>query len=464
MKRYEAYKSCNIPWIKQIPEHWGAQRGKNLYRKEQRAVRDTDEVVTCFRDGRVTLRKNRRTTGFTEALNEIGYQGIRKGDLVIHVMDAFAGAIGVSDSDGKGTPVYNVCTPKGDSNNYYYAYALREMARAGFIQSLYRGIRERSSDFRFDVFARQYLPVPPRDEQDQIVRYLDWQVSKINRLIAAKRKKIILLKEWKQRRITEVVTHGITPNVPHRDSGIAWIGAIPAHWHCVALKRCAMVKSGITLGKQYPVGTQLVSVPYLRVANVQDGFVSIETVTNLNVTPEEATQYALPKGCVLMTEGGDRDKLGRGCVWNSEIENCIHQNHIFAVTVNDKLLFNKWLEYVSACDIGRVYFDITAIKTTNLACTNATKVMTFPIPLPPRDEQERITNELNRITCKFNDARINLEKQIERLQELRTRLISDAVTGQIDVRGIEVPDYEHYDEAPENATEESSDSDYDTEE
>ena len=190
MKRYEAYKSCNIPWIKQIPDHWISQRGKNLYKKEQRAVIDTDEVVTCFRDGRVTLRKNRRTTGFTEALNEFGYQGIRKGDLVIHVMDAFAGAIGVSDSDGKGTPVYNVCTPKGDSNNYYYAYALREMARAGFIQSLYRGIRERSSDFRFDVFARQYLPVPPRDEQDQIVRYLDWQVSKINRLIAAKRKRI----------------------------------------------------------------------------------------------------------------------------------------------------------------------------------------------------------------------------------------------------------------------------------
>ena len=446
MKQYEAYKECNIPWIKQIPSHWMTTRAKFLYKKEQRPVREEDSVVTCFRDGTVTLRKNRRTTGFTEAISEFGYQGIRKGDLVIHVMDAFAGAIGVSDSDGKGTPVYNVCTACGDSNNYYYAYALREMARTGFIQSLYRGIRERSSDFRFDVFARQYLPVPPREEQDQIVRYLDWQVSKINRLIAAKRKEIALLKEQKQRRITEVVTHGLNPNVPHKDSGIAWIGAIPAHWHCVALKRCATVESGITLGKQYPVGTKLVSVPYLRVANVQDGFVNTETVTHLNVTPEEATQYALPKGCVLMTEGGDRDKLGRGCVWNGEIEHCIHQNHIFAVTVNDKLLLNKWLEYVSACDIGRVYFDVTAIKTTNLACTNASKVMAFPIPLPPRDEQECIVNELNRITSRYNDARKSLEKQIECLQELRTRLISDVVTGQADVRGIEVPEYEKYEE------------------
>ena len=297
------------------------------------------------------------------------------------------------------------------------------------------------------MLAQERFPVPPRAEQDQIVRYLDWQVSKINRLIAAKKKEIALLKEQKQRKITEVVVHGLKPNVPHKDTGIAWIGSIPAHWHCVALKRCATVKSGITLGKQYPVGTNLVSVPYLRVANVQDGFVNIETVTNLNVTPEEAAQYRLPRGCVLMTEGGDRDKLGRGCVWNGEIENCIHQNHIFAVTVNDKLLLNKWLEYVSACDIGRVYFDVTAIKTTNLACTNASKVMAFPIPLPPRDEQECIINELNRITSRFNDAREGLEKQIEYLQELRIRLISDVVTGQIDVRGIEVPKHESVDDA-----------------
>lgn len=163
MKQYKT-RSSNIPWVKQLPSHWGFERAKFLYRKEQRPVRDEDDVVTCFRDGVVTLRKNRRTSGFTEALNEFGYQGIRKGDLVIHVMDAFAGAIGVSDSDGKGTPVYNVCTAYGDSNNHYYAYLLREMARSGFIQSLYRGIRERSSDFRFDVFARQYLPVPPRAE------------------------------------------------------------------------------------------------------------------------------------------------------------------------------------------------------------------------------------------------------------------------------------------------------------
>ena len=455
MKRYEAYKPSGTAWFTSVPEPWNILKINALFSQRKEKVSDKDFApISVTKNG---IMPQLETVAKTD--DGDNRKKVCVGDFVINSRSDRKGSCGISSFDGSVSLINIVLQPRQELNGRYAHYLLRSQP---FSEEFYRNGRGIVADLwttRYSEMKNILLPVPPRDEQDQIVRYLDWQVSKINRLIAAKRKKIILLKEWKQRRITEVVTHGITPNVPHRDSGIAWIGTIPAHWHCVALKRCAMVKSGITLGKQYPVGTQLVSVPYLRVANVQDGFVSIETVTNLNVTPEEATQYALPKGCVLMTEGGDRDKLGRGCVWNSEIENCIHQNHIFAVTVNDKLLFNKWLEYVSACDIGRVYFDITAIKTTNLACTNATKVMTFPIPLPPRDEQERITNELNRITCKFNDARINLEKQIERLQELRTRLISDAVTGQIDVRGIEIPDDERAEEFafPDNMEEESED-------
>lgn len=199
-------KDSGIVWLGNIPKHWKLMRGKNLYLKLQRPVRKDDEVVTCFRDGTVTLRKHRRTTGFTEAINETGYQGIRKGDLIIHVMDAFAGSIGVSDSDGKGTPVYSVCQAKINLNNEYYAFLLREMARSGFIQSLYRGIRERSSDFRFEVFANQYYSVPPRNEQDQIARFLDARCADIDRLIAAKQTQITNLHDLKSSLIVDVVT------------------------------------------------------------------------------------------------------------------------------------------------------------------------------------------------------------------------------------------------------------------
>lgn len=200
------WKDSGISWIGKIPENWEIKRAKYMFKKEKRDVRDGDDVVTCFRDGEVTLRKNRRTSGFTESITEIGYQGIRKNDLVIHQMDAFAGAIGVSDSDGKGTSVYHCCTPLGDYDVRYYASLLRIMAKKGFIQSLYRGIRERSSDFNFQVFGKQYLVVPPLSEQKEIVAYIEKMVSSIDSQIASIENQIANLNEYKQSLISDVVT------------------------------------------------------------------------------------------------------------------------------------------------------------------------------------------------------------------------------------------------------------------
>lgn len=201
------FKPTNIPWLPEIPEYWKIKRAKNMFKKEQRPIQYDDEIVTCFRDGEVTLRKNRRTSGFTEATDYSLYQHICKGDLVIHQMDAFAGSSGVSDSDGMGTPVLSVCTPKIEGiDNYYYAHVLRIMGKNGFILSLYRGIRERSSDFRFDTFIKQWLPVPPIEEQHAIVSYITERVEKIDSLVEKLSKEIECIKEYKQRLISDVVT------------------------------------------------------------------------------------------------------------------------------------------------------------------------------------------------------------------------------------------------------------------
>ena len=199
-------KDSGVSWIGEIPEHWELRRAKYMFKKHKRAVRDTDEVITCFRDGEVTLRKNRRTTGFTESLTEVGYQGIRKGDLVIHQMDAFAGAIGISDSDGKGTSVYHCCTPVGNFYTRFYLYVIRQMAYSGFIQSLYRGIRERSSDFNYQVFGNQFLYIPPIEEQKEIVEYIDAATTKADKMIVELTNHVESMKEYKQRLIADVVT------------------------------------------------------------------------------------------------------------------------------------------------------------------------------------------------------------------------------------------------------------------
>ena len=214
LKPYPTMKDSGVPWLGEVPEHWKIERGKWLFRKMDRPTQDADEVVTCFRDGIVTLRKNRRVRGFTESLKEIGYQGIRRGDLVIHGMDAFAGAIGVADSDGKGTPVYSVCQAGPTANTQYYAYALREMARGQWLQALAKGIRERSTDFRFESFGSQSLPLPLLLEQAAIVRFLDYVDRRIQRYIRAKEKLIALLEEQKQA-IHPPSRHG-PDRCPHR--------------------------------------------------------------------------------------------------------------------------------------------------------------------------------------------------------------------------------------------------------
>ena len=200
-------KPSSIPWLPEVPEGWEVKRARYLFKRVQRPVREGDEIVTCFRDGQVTLRKNRRTSGFTEATDYSHYQGIRKGDLVIHQMDAFAGACGVSDADGMGTPVLSIC--RAVDAQYcaeYFAYVVRLMGWNKFIQSLARGIRERSTDFRYETFAKQVLPVPPLAEQRAIVAYIEARAAKIDAAVAGLEREIAAMKEYKQRLIADVVT------------------------------------------------------------------------------------------------------------------------------------------------------------------------------------------------------------------------------------------------------------------
>lgn len=229
---YDSYKDSGVEWIGNVPSNWSVERGKWLFIKKDRPVRAEDDIVTCFRDGEVTLRSNRRTDGFTNALKEHGYQGIRKGDLVIHAMDAFAGAIGVSDSDGKATPVYSACAPRKNNtaDPKFYAYYIRNIALSGLLLSLAKGIRERSTDFRYNDFADLALAVPSLAEQRAITLFLDEKCAKIDEAVRIKEDQIALLRERRQILIQQTVTRGLNPDAPMKDSGIDWIGKIPSHW------------------------------------------------------------------------------------------------------------------------------------------------------------------------------------------------------------------------------------------
>ncbi len=198
----------NIPWLDKAPRTWKTIRAKDLFYKVSRLPHKGDEIITAFRDGQVTLRKNRRTVGFTNAEKEHGYQRIIPGDLIIHAMDGFAGAIGVSDSTGKSSPVYSVYRPLDDTVVYtpYFGVLCREMALRGYISSLGKGIRERSTEFRNKEFLRQLLVLPPFQEQVEIINKIKSKTIDIDRSIHNFEEAIKLLKELRTATIAEFVS------------------------------------------------------------------------------------------------------------------------------------------------------------------------------------------------------------------------------------------------------------------
>lgn len=206
LDKHALMRDSGIEWVGDIPSEWQVIKAKYIFHKMERPI-VVQEVVTAFRDGQVIQRKKRRTEGFTNALVEAGYQGIKKGDLVIHTMDAFAGAIGVSEDDGKSTPAYVVLDAiKQDTNNKYFAYLFRAYAFTGYIESMAKGIRVRSTDFKYATISNTPLLVPDVETQNLIVSFIDKKISDIDLLIEEKENLNDYLDNYKKSMIYEYVT------------------------------------------------------------------------------------------------------------------------------------------------------------------------------------------------------------------------------------------------------------------
>ncbi|MBX9749327.1 MAG: hypothetical protein K5Q68_06905 [Roseococcus sp.] len=211
----------------------------------------------------------------------------------------------------------------------------------------------------------------------------------------------------------------------YQDSGISWIGPVPAGWSVKRLRFLAQVQTGIAKGKDVQ-GIETIRVPYLRVANVQDGFIDIDDVSEIEIAATDLGRYLLRPGDVLMNEGGDFDKLGRGQVWDGAIDPCIHQNHVFAVRPHG--IEPEWLALVTSADCGRFFFMTRAKQSTNLASISSTNLLELPVPCPPPAERRAIMRFLDREAGKIDALVAEQEGLIALLKEKRQAVISQAVT------------------------------------
>lgn len=395
-------KDTSLSWAPEIPSDWDIRRGKFLFDLQKRPVQPDDDIVTTFRDGQVTLRKNRRTDGFTNAIKETGYQRVHKGDLVIHAMDAFAGAVGVSDSCGKCTPVYSCCTPKEGVSAEFYARMIRTMALSGFIESLAKGIRERSTDFRWREFAEQPLPVPPIEQQLVINGFLDRETGRIDDLIEKKTRFIALLKEKRTADIIEAVSpkDGWTRH---------------PFW--------SVAKSKSISGR---ADEGLLSV-YL-----DRGVIPYSEGGGLVHKPAESLEkYQLvePGDLVMNNQQAWRGSLGvslhRGIVSPAYLVLELDRDKLHPTFANYMFRARPYVEkfMLASMSVGDIQ---RQIKWPHLRVV--------PVVVPPLDCQRTIADQLDQEGARINSLIGLTARSIDLLREKRAALITAAVTGKIDVR------------------------------
>lgn len=422
-------KDSGIEWIGEIPEGWEIGQIGQLYSERRTKVSDKDYPPLS-----VTMKgilPQLSTAAKTDAHDD--RKLVCKGDFAINSRSDRRGSCGISEQDGSISLINTVLQPRGEMNPGYYNWLFHTSMFADEFYKWGHGIVDDLWTTGWSDMKKIGVPVPSKCEQKQLAEHLNVECSHIDSILSKTRASIEEYKKLKQAIITQAVTKGVRGEREMKDSGVEWIGEIPVEWRKTQLRHCATIKSGITLGKSYSKDTVLIERPYLRVANVQGGYVDLNDLATIEVTPDEDLKYRLHSGDVLMTEGGDRDKLGRGCVWHNEIEPCLHQNHVFAVQTNETILLPEFLEYLTASDVGRSYFDVTAIKTTNLACTSSSKVLAFTISLPPIEEQIEIVSFIKKHSLELNKLIMKKELLVQELERYKKSLIYEVVTGKREV-------------------------------
>lgn len=390
--------------------------------------------TSCVYTGRFDSKENK--TVLADELERVSCQ-VRAGTLVVSRMNTpdLVGAAGLAMTDEP-----NIYLP----DRLWQVSLLRAKADPRYVywwtqSSLYRdqvrvacaGTSSSMQNLDQDSFRSFAVPTLDLPQQERIANFLDEQTARIDALIAEKQALLAALQEHQYSHSSQLMTRGLDANVRMKPTSHPEVGDVPAHWTVKRLKFLGEVRSGVAKGKDHGQ-RDIVSVPYLRVANVQDGYVDLTEVLEIEVGAHEVERYLLKRNDVLMNEGGDNDKLGRGTVWQGQIEPCVHQNHVFAVRLFDSSLA-QWVARFTSTDAARTYFYLRSKQSTNLASINQSNVRELPIPMPPEDERKRILEELERALRASADLRKHVEDHISRLGEYRRSLIAAAVTGELNL-------------------------------
>lgn len=434
LEQYPRYKESDLPWIDRLPSEWEVLRAKCLFNQiDIRSETGEEELLSVSEKQGVTPRKNVNVTMF-KAESYKGYKLCWPGDLVINSLWAWMQGLGFSKHHGIVSTAYGVYRVK---NKYqvdykYFDYLFRSAVYRWELRVRSKGIWRSRYQLTDDAFMTMPVIIPSENEQKQIVKFLNYKCAQIAKFIRNKRRFIQLLKEQKQNIINQAVTRGIDPNVKLKPSGVDWLGDIPAHWKKIALRRCCItVKTGTTPSGADEKYYSDNGLNWYTPGDFSDDLFLGRSMRQLSQLGETEVRIFPPNTIMIIGIGGT---IGKVCI-SRDAASCNQQ--INAIIVKPYMADVDFLtyylrtlrEYITKCG-----------KFTTLPIINQDETKDLIVLLPDLKEQISIVSQIKKRTQKIDESIIKTEQEIKIIQEYRTRLISDAVTGKVDVRNIKVDD------------------------
>lgn len=440
MTPYPAYKPTGLPWLPQIPEHWDCIPLGRLARLKSLCGYVDRQLLSVYLDKgvvRFTDIKEKRTNTTSQDLSK--YQLVELGDFVLNNQQAWRGSVGVSMLNGIVSPAYFVATLSKKLQPHYANYLFRSPAMVAHYCTSSKGIGSIQRNLDWQMLKPHLVPVPPPDEQVQIVRYLNSMTAKINKLIRAKKQQIALLQEQKKAIINQAVTKGLDPNAEMKDSGIDWLGQIPRHWKIKRLGHLSYMQNGISAPAEY-FGS---GFPFMAYGDVYNNYEIPQHLTGLAMSSiEEQARYSVQEGDVFFTRTSETiEEIALAATCTKTIPHATFSGFLIRVRPNKSIIIPLFSKYYFRCILLRNYF-VKGMNSVIRASLSQQLLRNLPVLLPPAVEQEMIAQHLEQCNKHFHEAIKKIENEIVLYTEYKNNLVSSIVTGQVDIRNISVDDFD----------------------
>lgn len=419
-KQYDKYKNSGIEWIGKIPEEWNVTKIGQVYDERNEKVSDKEyAALSVTKNGIVPQLETAAKTD-----NGDNRKLVKNNDFVINSRSDRKGSCGISEYEGSVSLINTVLTPRNNMCNKYYNYTFKSECFADEFYKWGNGIVDDLWSTKWSAMKNIYIPHPTQTKQQQIADYLDNKCEETDKVINTQKDIIEKLKEYKQAVITEAVTKGLDKSAPLKNSGIDWIGKIPAHWEITQISKLY----NVTLGKMLctnPLNETDTLENYLCSANIKFEGINTDEVKKMYFTQAEKSLYLLSDEDIVISEGGD---AGTASIYRGEASPCYIQNAVHKVSACDKKMSNKFLYYwIFFCKkVG--YIDFICNKATIMHYTKE-KVSKTPLPFLSKEEQNQICNFLDKKCSEIDTAISEKEQLIEKLTEYKKSLIYECVTG-----------------------------------